>query len=657
MLDKFQDQLLKLPVFIILIVLMLLSFVLLYSFPTLGAIGFVLVSIVAILALQKSLRTNHDLMNYSDEMQRKLTHTNSDAYMGLPIGMLSYNDKYEIEWLNPYLSTMLQDNITVGSHIYDIHASLVPFVNKETKDNTIMIDGRVFRTECMKQQKLLYFIDITQETATKGIYEKQQVAFAIIFLDNYDEITQSLEDHLRSGLNSMITSILNKWAVEHGIYIRRTGSDRFFIVLNKRILIQLEKEKFHILDVVREETTKKGFPLTISMGIGSGTQSLTELGSLAQSSLDLALGRGGDQVCIKDRNGKSRFYGGKTNPVEKRTRVRARVISHALRDLIIESKKVFVMGHKMPDMDSIGSAIAILKVAEANDRVSHLIIDENQVDLSVRRLMNEVKDQPELYKKFLSPTEALELIDQDTLVVIVDTHVPSMVAEPKILEHADKVIVIDHHRRGENFIDDPILVYMEPYASSTAELVTELLEYQPKKMKLSMLEATTLLAGIIVDTKSFTLRTGSRTFEAASYLRQKGADTVLVQKLLKEDFSSFRKKNKLIESTQLNEQGIAIAVGNEEDFYDQVLIAQSADTLLNMTNVRASFVVARKSENRVSISARSLGEINVQVIMEKLNGGGHLTNAATQISDETISEVLDKLKKNIEEYLQEGDIQ
>ncbi len=270
-------------------------------------------------------------------------------------------------------------------------------------------------------------------------------------------------------------------------------------------------------------------PLTLSIGIGTNSPSLPELGALAQSSLDLALGRGGDQVAIKQPNGKVKFYGGKTNPMEKRTRVRARVISHALKELILESEQVFIMGHKYPDMDAIGAAIGILKVAQMNQKEAFIIIDTSRIDSGVQRLLEEVKKQTELWSRFISPEQALELATEDTLLVVVDTHKPSLVIEERLLLRLDRVVVIDHHRRGEEFIQDPILVYMEPYASSTSELVTELLEYQPKRSKLSMLEATALLAGIVVDTKSFTLRTGSRTFDAASYLRAQGADTTLVQ--------------------------------------------------------------------------------------------------------------------------------
>ena len=414
----------------------------------------------------------------------------------------------------------------------------------------------------------------------------------------------------------------------------------------------MEKGKFTILDDVRELTTKQNVPLTLSIGVGAGVSSLPELGNIAQSSLDLALGRGGDQVAIKQPNGKVKFYGGKTNPVEKRTRVRARVISHALKELVLESDKVIIMGHKNPDMDAIGAAIGIHKVAQMNQKEAYIVINFQEIDTAVRRLMEEIKRQESLFTKFITPDQALEIATGDTLLVVVDTHKPSLVIEEHLLNKIEDVVVIDHHRRGEEFIENPLLVYMEPYASSTAELVTELLEYQPKSIKIEMLEATALLAGIIVDTKSFTLRTGARTFDAASYLRGQGADTVLVQKFLKEDIENYVKRAKIIENVQFYKEGIAIAIAKEEEAVDGVLIAQTADTLLTMDGIIASFVIAPRGETMIGISARSLGEINVQIIMESLHGGGHLTNAATQLSNMPMEEVEARLKLAIDEYFE-----
>jgi cyclic-di-AMP phosphodiesterase len=614
-----------------------------------GTVGFVSIYFLAFYFEQKA---HEETEEYISTLSYRVKRVGEEALMEMPIGIMLINDEYYIEWTNPFLATCLNEDTLVGRSLYDVADTLVPLIKQEVESEIISLNGRKYRVILKLKEKLLYFFDVTEQKEIEKQYEDERTNIAIIFLDNYDEMTQGMDDQTRSSLNSLVTSILNKWAKEYGLFLKRISSERFIAVMNEQILQLLEKEKFGILDDVRETTTKQNVPLTLSIGVGTGVSSLPELGTLAQSSLDLALGRGGDQVAIKQTNGKVKFYGGKTNPMEKRTRVRARVISHALKELILESDKVIVMGHKLPDMDAIGAAIGVRKVAEMNQREGYVVVNYNEIDTGVKRLMNELKGNPDLHSRFITSEEALEMATEDTLLVVVDTHKPSLVIDERLLNKIDKVIVIDHHRRGEDFIKSPLLVYMEPYASSTAELVTELLEYQPKHEKISMLEATSLLAGIIVDTKSFTLRTGSRTFDAASYLRAQGADTVLVQKFLKEDVETYIKRAKLIESVEFYYEGVAIAQGEDDVIYDPVLIAQAADTLLTMDEVVSSFVISKRDPDTIGISARSLGEVNVQIIMENLNGGGHLTNAATQLKDLSIEEAEEQLKEALDDYFE-----
>jgi cyclic-di-AMP phosphodiesterase len=614
-----------------------------------GTVGFVSIYFLAFYFEQKA---HEETEEYISTLSYRVKRVGEEALMEMPIGIMLINDEYYIEWTNPFLATCLNEDTLVGRSLYDVADTLVPLIKQEVESEIISLNGRKYRVILKLKEKLLYFFDVTEQKEIEKQYEDERTNIAIIFLDNYDEMTQGMDDQTRSSLNSLVTSILNKWAKEYGLFLKRISSERFIAVMNEQILQLLEKEKFGILDDVRETTSKQNVPLTLSIGVGTGVSSLPELGTLAQSSLDLALGRGGDQVAIKQTNGKVKFYGGKTNPMEKRTRVRARVISHALKELILESDKVIVMGHKLPDMDAIGAAIGVRKVAEMNQREGYVVVNYNEIDTGVKRLMNELKGNPDLHSRFITSEEALEMATEDTLLVVVDTHKPSLVIDERLLNKIDKVIVIDHHRRGEDFIKSPLLVYMEPYASSTAELVTELLEYQPKHEKISMLEATSLLAGIIVDTKSFTLRTGSRTFDAASYLRAQGADTVLVQKFLKEDVETYIKRAKLIESVEFYYEGVAIAQGEDDVIYDPVLIAQAADTLLTMDEVVSSFVISKRDPDTIGISARSLGEVNVQIIMENLNGGGHLTNAATQLKDLSIEEAEEQLKEALDDYFE-----
>ena len=615
-------------------------------------IGACLLAALFYLAIRIEKSVVKQTEGYISTLSYRVKKVGEEALMEMPIGIMLFNDDYYIEWTNPFMASCFNENTVVGRSLYDVGEPIIPLIKQEIESEIVTLNERKFRVLFKLEERLLYFFDVTEQIETLKHYEEERNVIAVIFLDNYDDATQGMDDQARSGLNSIVTSLLNKWALDRGIFLKRTSSDRFVTLFNEKILRELEKEKFSILDVVRETTTKENVPLTLSIGVGMGVSSLPELGILAQSSLDLALGRGGDQVAMKLPNGKLKFYGGKTNPMEKRTRVRARVISHALKELMIESDQVFVMGHKYPDMDAVGSSIGIRKAAEMNQREGYIVLDFNEMDTGVKRLVEEMKNYPEMHSRLISPEEALEIVTEDTLLVVVDTHKPSFVIEEKLLHRTDRIVVIDHHRRSEDFIKKPLLVYMEPYASSTAELVTELLEYQPKGEKINMLEATALLSGIIVDTKSFTLRTGSRTFDAASYLRARGADTVLVQKFLKESVAAYIKRSKLIETMEFYQEGIAIASGEEDVIYDPVMIAQAADTLLTMDQVVASFVISKRGEDVVSISARSLGKINVQVLMEALGGGGHLSNAAVQLPGDSVLEAELKLKQVIDDYLE-----
>ena len=595
-----------------------------------------------------------EIEGYISTLSYRVKKVGEEALMEMPIGILLFNDDFKIEWSNPYITSCLGKDTLVGHSLTDISETLISLIKGEIEEEAIHLNDRKYRVHIKREERLLYFFDITEQAHIERLYEEERTTIGVVYLDNYEELTQGMDDQLKSSINNQVTSILNKWANEYGIFLKRASSERFIAVFNQKILEKLEESNFDVLDEVRELTFEPNIPLTVSIGIGNGKASLPELGELAQSGLDLALGRGGDQVAIKQTNGKVKFYGGKTNPMEKRTRVRARVISHALRELVLASDKVFIMGHKSPDMDAIGASIGILKVAEANEKEGFIIVDEDDLDIGVQRMMEEIKKKEELWARFINPELAMEQVTNNTLLVVVDTHKPSLVIEERLLNRTDHVVVIDHHRRAEEFINNPVLVYMEPYASSTAELVTELLEYQPKNLKLGLLESTALLSGIIVDTKSFTLRTGSRTFDAASYLRAQGADTVLVQKFLKEDIDHYVKRAKLIENAKIYKEGIAIATADSDHTYGQVLIAQAADTLLTMSGVVASFVICKREDGKISISARSLGDVNVQVIMESLEGGGHLTNAATQLEGDSLEAAEEKLKKVIDEYIEGG---
>lgn len=634
------------------------------SFLLLGFTWFIawplglLMTILLGLALYYTIKQEHQITEEQEEYISTLSHrvkkVGEEALLEMPIGIVLYSENYQIEWANRFMNGFSDNDTLVGESLDVFDQQLLQAIKEEKDHITIDVEDKSFLVSIRKEERLLYFSDRTKQIDIQTRYSNEKTVLGIIFLDNYEEITSGMDDTAKSHVNSDVTSLLNEWSSRYGIYLKRISQERFLAILNKEILHELEQTKFDVLDEVRELISdNKNVPLTLSFGVGYGELSLPQLGELAQSSLDLALGRGGDQVVLKDHEGKVRFFGGKTNPMEKRTRVRARVISHALQDLVVQSEQVMIMGHKNPDMDSIGSAIGVLKMALSNDVEAYVVIDEAEFDSGVDRLMGEV-EATALAEYFITREEALEMVTKQTLLVVVDTHKPALVQEEKLLNKTEHVVVIDHHRRGEDFIDQPILVYMEPYASSTAELITELLEYQPKRLRLTSLEATALLAGIIVDTKSFTLRTGSRTFDAASYLRSKGADTILVQRFLEEDLDIYIKRAHIVEQAIIHHGRVAIACAQKGESFGPVLIAQAADTLLTMSGIEASFVISERSDGRIGISARSLGDVNVQRVMEQMEGGGHLTNAATQLADTSIEEAYGQLLEILDELFEGG---
>lgn len=630
------------------ILLLILNMILLIYQWEIGAAGLLLTGVVLYYAVIAEKAFRKDLNNYIATLSHRVKRAGNEVISELPIGMVLYNEEKMIEWHNPYISKIKEKESIIGQQLSEMFPVLK---NKKEKEETVeaVLGNRTFQISVKPDERMLFVTDITNYKLLTQKYQDEKSAIGIIMLDNLEEATQGMDDQTRSILLAKVAGEITEWANKYHLYLRRFTSDKFLILMDHKALLLLEQSRFEILDDVRDLTMEYKLPLTLSVGIGAGADSLVELGQLAQSSLDIALGRGGDQVAVR-LDQRLSFYGGRSNAVEKRTRVRARVISHALRDLIKESDKVIIVGHRIPDMDAIGAAVGILKAAQMNGREGYIILEG--INPSIHKLMQEIRENENLFKWFITPEQALLIISQKSLVVVVDTHKASMVPEPKLLQHTQRIVVVDHHRRSEEFIGDAVLVYMEPYASSTCELVTELLQYIHERLTLDVMEATVLLAGIIVDTKSFSMRTGARTFEAASFLRRNGADTALIQKILQEDLDEYLKKSEIIRNAKLLYNHLVMAVAEKGKKYSQVLIAQVADTLLSMTDVMASFVISERNDGLIGISARSLGQINVQVIMERLNGGGHLTNAATQLEG-TLEEAEAKLMKVLREIQEE----
>ncbi|PTK87661.1 hypothetical protein BUZ20_01645 [Staphylococcus haemolyticus] len=613
---------------------------------TIAAAILVVMIIISIVLVRQALLK---MDNYVDNLSGHISAGSNRAIKRLPIGMVVLDADDHIEWINQYMSEHLETNV-ISEPINEVFPNILKQLEK-VQEVEIEHGQYHYHVRHSEEESCLYFFDITDEVQTNELYEESKPIIATLFLDNYDEITQNMNDTQRSEINSMVTRVISRWASEYNIYFKRYNSDQFVAYLNQKILAEIEESNFEILSQLREKSVGYRAQLTLSIGVGEGTENLIDLGELSQSGLDLALGRGGDQVAIKNMNGNVRFYGGKTDPMEKRTRVRARVISHALKDILTEGDKVIIMGHKRPDLDAIGAAIGVSRFALMNNLEAYVVLNEEDIDPTLRRVMDEIDKKPELKERFVTSDEAWDMMTSKSTIVVVDTHKPEMVLDENILNKANRKVVIDHHRRGESFISNPLLVYMEPYASSTAELVTELLEYQPTEQRLTRLESTVMYAGIIVDTRNFTLRTGSRTFDAASYLRAHGADTILTQHFLKDDVDTYINRSELIRTVEVQNNGIAIAHGSNEKIYHPVTVAQAADELLSLEGIEASYVVAKREDNLIGISARSLGSINVQLTMEALGGGGHLTNAATQLKGLSIEEAIEQLQQAITEQM------
>ena len=596
--------------------------------------------------LKTEISFRRSLVEYINGLSFRIKRVEGEAVSMLPLGIILYSEDRTVEWNNRNAGDIFSRKSLVGDSLQEILPEVVSSfqgappskreLNKEAikeatlKDQRveITVDERHYQAVVIPSERLLYLYDITELVVLRERYEEEKLALGILLMDNLDESAQGMDDQQRTSLIAKVTSEITDWAKQFDVYLRRLSSERYLMMLNHRNLQALEESRFVILDEVREMTADLKVPMTLSIGLAFGAESASELGALAQSSLDMALGRGGDQAAVKAGQRLS-FYGGKSNAAEKRTRVRARVIAHALRDLMQESDRVLIMGHRTPDIDSVGAAIGLLKAAQMYNVEANIVMEGPNP--SITRMMDELRKDEELYKSFIPTEQALQIMTEHTLLIVVDTHKSSMTMEPRLVQYASRIVVVDHHRRGEEFINDAVLVYLEPYASSTCELVTELLQYIHEKVKLSPLEATMLLAGITVDTKQFALHTGSRTFEAAGFLRRIGADTILIQRMLKEDLQEYLSKAEIIKHARMVYDHIALCVTAPGMKIPQLLIAQTADTLLGMTNVFASFVISERPDGLIGISARSLGRMNVQVVMEKLGGGGHLSNAAVQL--------------------------
>ena len=601
--------------------------------------------------------------NYAANLSYRIKRGEQEAMIKMPLGIMLYDKDRQIQWINPYLQMYLHGKDIIGSSISSVDKELAKYVDDAIKSNSnqnkiIKWGDRKFEMVVQDDLGVVYLLDITRYANIEEKYKQERLAIGLIFIDNYDELSQSMSDQNLTNMSSYVQNALSNYAGQFNSYLKRIDEDHFILLTHMHDLAKMEEDKFSILDKVRTESSRKNMPLTLSIGIAFGSESLNEIADQAQSNLDLALGRGGDQVVVKQSGHEAHFYGGKSNPMEKRTRVRARMVSQALVELFKGVDHVFVQGHRNPDLDAIGSAIGIVKIARIHGVKASVVLDVDHVNYDVGRLIAKMQAAGIDKDVFISPKDALEEATDESLLVLTDHSKYSITYDPELYDRLkNRLIIIDHHRRGEEFPENPMLVYIEPYASSTCELVTEMIEYQPQGGEgvLTDLEASAMLAGITVDSKEFSLRTGTRTFDAASYLRSIGADTQVVSELLKENIDNYLQRSHLVSTIDMIEPDMALLVGEENKLYDPIITAQAADTALSLEHVDASFALTRRSKDAVGISARSMGNVNVQVIMEKLGGGGHLSNAATQLKGITIEEVKVKLLGAVNDYLKENE--
>ena len=601
---------------------------------------------------------------YIENLSLDIDETTKKAIMNMPIPLCILEFDGNISWYNKKFYDMTQSPDLLGENIDNIIKNLnlrkVLNENKEMytdvtyKDRQYTVIYNVIKNEQNKQVKylmMLYWIDKTEYLSLAQKYEDEKNIIMLMQVDGYDEVLKSASEEKRPLITVDLERILSGLESSLQAAVKRTSKDKYIVITNQKGLSKLQENKFTILDTIRDIDHGNTLPVTISIGVGREGESIYENIQLAAGALDLALGRGGDQAIIKTKD-KFEFYGGKSKAVEKTTKVKSRLIGHALKQIVSQSNTVYIMGHKYPDLDAMGAAVGIYDICKSLKKETYIVLDSvnESIDEFVSRL-----NRCEYYKDlFISREEAIKNCTRDTLVVVVDTHRPSYTECEELLGISKKIAVIDHHRKGVESIKDTVLSFHEIYVSSACEMVTEVVQYLEDDVKINKLTAEGLLAGISLDTKFFAFKTGVRTFEAASYLKKSGADTTEVKKLFRTNVEDFKSKAEIIANTKIIDDRICISYARSQSDNINVVIAQAADELLTVKNIEASFILGEK-EGTVFISARSLGQINVHVLMEKLGGGGHMDIAGAQLEGVSIQEAYKKVNEIVEQFLREED--
>ncbi len=580
------------------------------------------------------LETDGNIIWKSSKFIYEFEDVNIDEYLDNLIKEL----KQDIENNKDDKNKSIQKQIKIGKKTYDV---LGEYVKSKQND-------KMKQTEYMST---LYFIDVTDKLKAEQNYKDTQTCMGIIMIDNYDDILQRISLEESTLILAKLDKTLYEWASETGGVIIKSNRDKFVYIFEQKYMKNLRESKFEILDKIKEISLEDDsrFPLTLSISISNEGQTNYEKYKSAVAGMNIILGRGGDQAVIRE-NQKYTFFGGRTEEIEKRTKVKARIVAQALENLIKDSSNVLIMGHSNADIDSMGSSLGIYRLAKNLGKEVNIV--NNTYGLTLNNFITELEKEEEYEEAIINKSEALVKVNSNTLLIIVDTHKKNYVEVPELLEKTNKIVIIDHHRRSTDYIENATLTFQEVYASSASELVTEIAQYAEKEIGLKPIEVEALYAGIMMDTKNFTFKTGVRTFEAAAYLRKCGVDIIKVKKWFQSDLKSYNIISEIVKNSEIVNESIAISIYNKEDKDAGLICAKAADELLTISDVTASFVLGQVGE-KVYISGRSIGDINVQIILEKLGGGGHITLAGAQIEGMTLEEVKQELIIRINEYFAE----
>ena len=605
----------------------------------------------------------------SEQLQDLTLTVDSAAKSSLinsPFPLVILETNGNVVWKSSKFVTEFADidmNNYINDLIIDIKDEIEKSDNKKRKSvirqiqigkKTYTVQGEFAKSKKYERKKspeymmILYFIDETEKVKLKQENEDQKICVGIIMIDNYEEVTQRVDAEQKTQLMAKVESTIYDWVNETNGILVKTDRDTYVYVFEQKNLEKIKEEKFAILDSIKNLVRKDKIQLTLSIAISNEGDTERDVYKSASAAMDVILGRGGDQAVIR-QNGKYLFFGGKVEEVEKRTKVKARIVAHALEELIKENDKIMIMGHTNPDIDAIGSALGIYRIAKTLGKEAKIVA--NVETPSIKDLYESIKDQ---YQEiFINSETALAQVDSATLIVVVDTHKKTYVESPELLTKTNKIVIIDHHRRSADFIDNSILTFQEVYASSAAELVTEIIQYTQNEVELSEVEAEALYAGIMMDTKNFTFKTGVRTFEAAAYLRRCGVDIIKVKKWFQSDLESYNTISEIVRKAEIVRDSIGISIYDVQEKETSLICAKAADELLTIGNITASFVLGLMEDGKVCISGRSIGDVNVQMILEKLGGGGHITLAGAQLENVTIDEAKQELISKINEYFEE----